>query len=52
LNDISGEQSNVLCPGTMIVINILLNLRFPLSNSRLIDRHFNVLIKISYYDRA
>lgn len=50
IDDLFGVESNVLDPCPLVVVHILLNLRYFLSISRLVNRHFDVLVVVCYHD--
>lgn len=45
-------ERDVLHTRTSIVVNVLLDLRLSLAISRLVDRHFNLLVEVSHHDRS
>jgi len=49
VNDTICSESNMLHSSATVVIDVFLNLRFPLTSSWLVDWHFNILIEVTNY---
>jgi len=52
VDDVVGTKGDMLNTGTSPVINVLLNLRFSLTSSWLINWHLNILIEIRHNNRS
>jgi len=51
-DDILSAHRNVLDSRAAVVVNVLLDLRLPLSIGRLVDGHLDLLIEVSHHNRA
>jgi hypothetical protein len=52
LDDVSGNEGDVLDTSATIVLNVLLDLRLALSLGRLVDWHLDDLVEVCDNDRS